>query len=764
MILNSYRFAGCDLPSNALTLTGLDVDWERNDLISYKINPRLLATAASAGANVYVHVTASWANESGYNFTVLNNTTATGGLGINGATGRSGNEQVIEVSTLDTPDQGGVTGVDLMMLSYIARSNTYTVECDTGPLYLKLTPFIQCGTSLIAGTSQQTVINSTPFCPPCPRPSFTVNSYSAGWQTTSSGYDLIVTANITESSTIDGYWATFYFNDQASTGVFWTENWAGRDTYGATTTIPNNQGHDTWGKLLTKAELQAGYNISDQVSAIKNYTHCTNQPNWKVYVWPVVDCATDSVRYWPQNVTGNIPAMYTSVANANLCFTPPTTYNIFNFTNCSTGAAVMATDPSSYAPSVGDVVELTPSGGSAICATVTSSGTSATDPQTTITGTFTSCGECNATNFCHAPSDFSMTLSGGSYTSYSYRDVVQVASSGTINAVNIETKLTLESSLGSRAASDVLLSNYGQVTGLSISSGFVDFNFDGTGCFTNANETMMYRLKVECGDNSTGSWITHSTAYSSWSTVMIDHAGASQQCSSGGGGGGTLYQITECNSTTTHLVEDTSSYSPSSGDVVDFYDSSGNQMCGTITATGQSGNANGAYINNTGYTSCIDCNQQNYFPNPTLYTATDCNDSSTTYILDDQYGPLFPSTGDIVDVYLLNGNTVCVTITGTTSSGSAAGSIASSYPSCTLCNSANSLTVYMVQECNSDTVIVVSDTNGTYPVVGDVVSYYFNSSGNVGCGTIISETTGTGVADISSTWTDCAEASSYEGC
>lgn len=436
-----------------------------------------------------------------------------------------------------------------------------------------------------------------------------------------------------------------------------------------------------------------------------------------------------------------------------------TTYNIFTLTNCSTGGSVTATDPSSFAPSVGDVVAVTPSGGSAVCATVASSGTSSTDPATTITATFSSCGNCNATNFCHVPSDFSMSLSGGSYSGSGYHNTVQVAASGSLAAVNIETKLTLESKLGGRAASDVVLSSFGQVTGLSISSGSISFTYDGSSCFNSATENLEYRLKVECGDNSTGSWVTHSTSYSSWSSTSVDHATASQQCS-----GGTLFQVTDCFDSSTHLVEDSSSYGVGSGDLVDFYDSSSTQRCGTITATNQGGSANGAYINWHGYSSCQNCANNNSITNPQLYTVTDCNNPSTTYVVDDTASSLFPSTGDVVDVYLNSGSYICTTVTGTTT-GTAVGSIQSTYSTCVNCLISNGLQQHLVTDCNSSATHIVHDSSGMVSSVGDVISYYDKAtSSTYYCGTVTTmNVTGTALYEYSSGYNDCTECNSNEG-
>ena len=850
----------CDLPSNALLLTGLDVNWERPFTTNYEIRARLFATSASAAPNVFIHATASWASESDYNFSVLNNTTATGGLGINGATGRLDNEQVFEASDLTAIDSGtGNTGLSVSALSYAARQIAAptaphtahaTYECDTGPLYLKLTPFIQCGSGLIAGTSQQTTVNFTPFCPPCPRPSFTVNSFVAYWQSASSGYDLYVSAQITENNTITGYWTTFAFDEAWSGGNNdWAAAWEGRWTYGHTTTpSPNPQGWNTWGKLLTLAELQAGYNISDQVSALKNYSECNPlfKPDWRVYIWPVVDCATDSVRYWPADpVYTNIPEMYKQVdQDPNLCWTPPTphhgrwvvedcsgnqlkvqfpsgtnvglnipvryndpagsgtqlcrttvtedwtgsadltlssgnywlggavccppptSYYFFTLTNCSTSASINATDPSGYAPSVGDVVEVTPSGGSAVCATVVSSGTSATDPQTTITGTFTDCGECNATNFCMTPSDFSMTLSGGSYAGGTgYHNTVQITQAGTANAVNIETQLTLETKLGGRAASDVTLSSFGQVTGLSISSGSIVFAYDGSSCYTAASENLAYRLKVECGDNSTGSWVTHSTSYSSWSSLSVNHASAGQQCSSGGSN----FEVTDCNDSSTTIIDDSGGYGIQVGDFVDWYDNSGNgPFCGEVTAS-SSGTATGSAYGGT-YMDCADCTSSNGL---TLYEVTDCN-SSTTYIVSDP-SSYTPYTGDIVYFLHTNGTDVCAEVTNEGVAGTSVGEIQNTYTTCSDCNTDYGLGggggggggggYIRTTTCDGTMTHLLDDVAGINPSVGDVISYYDSLYTTVYCGTVTAiNESGTPMYETSyGPYNDCDDCNSNEG-
>ena len=358
-----------------------------------------------------------------------------------------------------------------------------------------------------------------------------------------------------------------------------------------------------------------------------------------------------------------------------------TTYNIFTLTNCSTGGSVTATDPSSFAPSVGDVVAVTPSGGSAVCATVASSGTSSTDPATTITATFSSCGNCNATNFCHVPSDFSMTLSGGSYSGSGYHNTVQVTASGSLAAVNIETQLTLETKLGGRAASDVALSSYGQVTGLSISSGSISFTYDGSSCFNSATENLEYRLKVECGDNSAGSWITHSTSYSSWSSTSVDHATASQQCSSGSN-----FVVTDCNSGATAIIDDSGGYGVSVGDFVDWYEnSSGSYFCGELTAS-SSGTAAGS-VNGT-YSTCVNCLSAYGMQQ---HLVTDCN-SSATHIVTDSSGMVY-SVGDVISYSdkATYSTYYCGTVTTMNVTGTALYEISSGYDNCTECTSSEGL-------------------------------------------------------------------------
>lgn len=153
--------------------------------------------------------------------------------------------------------------------------------------------------------------------------------------------------------------------------------------------------------------------------------------------------------------------------------------------------------------------------------------------------------QCSGSS-CHVPSDFSMSLSGGSYAAGGYHNAVQVSASGSLSGVNSETKLTLETKLGGRAATDVVLSDFGQTTGLSISSGSISFAYDGSGCFNSATENLEYRLKVECGDNSSGSWVVVSTTYTAWSTFQVDHATNNEQCSGGGGGSNNVYFAFPC--------------------------------------------------------------------------------------------------------------------------------------------------------------------------------------------------------------------------
>jgi hypothetical protein len=334
-------------------------------------------------------------------------------------------------------------------------------------------------------------------------------------------------------------------------------------------------------------------------------------------------------------------------------------------------------------------------------------------------------------------------------------------------AINQHTKVTLEHKLGGRAAADHLFSDFGAVTS---TQGFLPSNnllhaHDGSGCFNSATESLEYRLKVECGDKSSGSWVTASTTYTAWATLQVDHAANSAQCAAAGSN----FVVTDCNTGATAIIDDSGGYGVAVGDFVNWYDSSGNgPFCGELTSA-SSGTATGSAYGGI-YTDCANCNSTNYL---TLYEVTDCN-SSTTYILDDS-GGYAPTTGDIVYFSDSSGNDVCATVTTVGVSGTAVGTISSTYSDCSSCNSDYSLggsggggggsgSYIEVQNCADSSTHIVDDYSGISPSVGDVISYYDTNWTNVYCGTV----TATGVSGtanyyLSSSYYDCDECNNYEG-
>ena len=444
-----------------------------------------------------------------------------------------------------------------------------------------------------------------------------------------------------------------------------------------------------------------------------------------------------------------------------------TTYYYYDMEDCADGTTFVGRSTTSGL-SVGDSFSY----GLASdpdCAKITGTNSTATSGTGFITSYADCCG-CMEANKCRSTSGFTTPTSA--HTVYASGNLQQVIGTQVTPApgypsgyvINEYTKVTVEGELGGRTVQSAVLSDFGASTSTypmgASTTVYHAYDDSSNQCFTNATETIRWRLKVECGSWSGSAITSCSTAYTAWQSATVDHSSAGEQCT-----GGTLYEFTDCFDSSTHLVEDQSGYSLSVGDFVDVYDSSSNQRCGTITATNQSGSANGAYINGDGYSSCSDCVSSTGISNPQLYTATDCNNSSTSYILaDDQYNVL-PSTGDVVLVYLNSGDYACVSITGTTSSGTSAGYLESSETNCASCLSNNGLQQHEVEDCNSGATHIVTDSGGMVYSVGDVISYTDKATAStVYCGTVTAmDVSGTAAYDYSSGYNDCADCNSSEG-
>ena len=588
--------------------------------------------------------------------------------------------------------------------------------------------------------------------------------------------------------------------------------------------------------------------VAGAVTASWGAPACFNAATETLEWWVEVDCGDSVLPSANVIATTSGTVQQTTIDHATAgqqCAAPPA-QNYYDATDCYDGSAQVIQTPNAL--SVGDVIEYDVSTGYPYkCAEITgvSSCTSAscsTASQAT-SNVYASCCAGNEANSCRALSGFSTPTNGSSsaYNSSGYLQTVEFnltpsPSSPSQWVINEHTKVSIEAKLGGRSATTVVASDFGTSTSTYLWGGVnVQHNYDGSGCFNSASETLEWRLKVECGSwNGTG-YVNCSTDFGAWQSASIDHATASQQCSGGsnfvvtdcntgatsiiddslgygppsvgdfvdwddnsGNGpfcgeitasssgaavgwfnGGTytdcvdcntsnylqIHQVTDCSDSSTHLVQDQSGYGLSVGDFIEFYDSSNTHRCGTVTALNQTGNANGAYVSGSGYSDCAGCYQSAGISNPYLYTATDCNNPSTTYILGDTQYNNYPSTGDVHVAYLnASGNYVCVTVTGTTSSGTSVGYLDSSETDCASCLSNSGLAQHEVEDCNTGATHIVTDSASLVYSVGDVISYYDLSYVNVYCGTVTAmNVSGTAGFETSSGYTDCAECNSYEG-
>lgn len=765
----------CALPANAMTFVGLGDDWQSQSQNTTSVWPYVYADEAATAPGVLIHLTASWNNTDGWAYTVFDNTTATGGLGINGATGiaTNGIEQVVTPGDIQMTTLGDIsTGLLIDQIATAAKGTGFN-ECDSGVLNIRMTPFVECsdGTLFTDGLAQSQSWAMSAPCPPCDRPDFSVISFGGGWVDNGAGYDLTVQANGTENNSIDGYWVTLMVDEEASGGIDIVEDLTGAQTYLATTTVGNGQGHVQFGKLLTLPELVAGFNFSDHIPAIKDYSQCDSNsyPNWKVYAYPVVDCAADGVRYLEILNWNNQPAMYAEGINEPLCWTPPTPHHgRWVAENCE-GVQIKIQFPSGADVGVGIPVRYNdPAGsGATLCTTtVGEDWTGTADLTLSASGYSLGGGACDC-NTCLTYGELGTVTTSHSGQWYS-QPVGGYHSDPSFNidsAIGPAVQLVIESKLEGRPAADSVVKIYGQTNnpnGTYQTAGYIAHLYSGDGCFTNADEQLTYRLRVDCGAVSGGSWSTVSNTFGPWQTITIDHDSAGHQCPPSGGNNLTA---TDCQGGSVVLT-DSSGYGYTAGDFVDYYLNDGTgPLCAEITGT-TSASADGDLYGGS-YSDCDDCLSQNGLA---LYEVTDCNDGSVAVLDDSGYNA--PSVGDVVEWYDTNSNTNCGTITAALSSGTSVGSVGYSYSTCSECNSTNgtggggsTFQTWGVATCNSDTVVMVSDEYYYASGVGDYLAYYDNN-GNYYCGEIITDegmqSQQTLYADFGG-FTDCAECISYYG-
>jgi hypothetical protein len=252
------------------------------------------------------------------------------------------------------------------------------------------------------------------------------------------------------------------------------------------------------------------------------------------------------------------------------------------------------------------------------CAKITGANSTASSGTDFLT-TYTDCCGCMEANKCRGTSGFSTPTTGsGAYASGNYEHVITVQITPapgvpSLYVINEYTKVTVEADLGGRTAASAVLSDFGTSTSTYPSGAtatlYHAYDDSSNQCFTNATETLRWRLKVECGTWNGSAITSCSSAYTTWQSSTVDHATAGEQCSSGGGGsgGGSYIEVSNCADSSTHIVDDYGGLYPSTGDVISYYDSSFSTVyCGTVTATGVGGTAN--YYSSSSYSYCEECN------------------------------------------------------------------------------------------------------------------------------------------------------------
>ena len=769
------RSSECAVPS--VDLSGLNFHWVPDqgphNLIIYPYldaSSQLLTTPDE----VLFHITVSNMDTSDFSYTVLNNTTATGGLGIDGALGWDASSPTERVASRDQLNTNhSLNSAAVWTLDPVSGLSVFE-ECTPGGLFVDVTPFVQCSDgTLKADTAQGWSDQKPSTCPPCGRPDITIHSWSGGWADTGSGYDLMVGANVTENSSVTGYWVTFMFDEEASGGIDISPDYAGSWTYQATDTVnTSGAGVQFWGKLITHAELGAGFNISDHVPEIKNYSRCDGvHPMWKVFVYPVKDCESNGVRYHQLLTSLGTPLMYDEGINVNLCWSPPAPHSgRWTVEDCE-GNQLKIQLPSGSDIGLGIPVRYNdPAGSGAVLCTTTVGEDWTGSADLTLTSYSAGGAACDCST-CLTYADLGTVTPShnGQWYSPPVGGYHSDPSFNIDSALGPAVQLVIESKLEGRPAADSVVKIYGQSTnanGTYQTAGYIAHLYSGTDCFINADEDLTFRLRVDCGAVSGGSWSTVSSTFGPWQTININHQSAGQQCATSGGDN---YTATDCQGGGSIVLTDSSSYGFSVGDYVDYYlnDGSG-PLCAEITGN-TSASADGDLYGGT-YTDCTDCTDQNGIA---LYEVTDCNDGSVSIVVDDAYNS--PSIGDVVEWYDdVNGDVHCGTVTDSISSGSSVGYLSYAYTDCTDCNSANgnpgggggsTFQTWGVATCNSDTVELVTDEYVSGGGVGDYIGYY-DDQGNMSCGEIVIDQ---GMMAESNRWIDiggyydCPDCNSYYG-
>tara|TARA_B100000674_G_scaffold110828_1_gene82054 strand:- start:39 stop:1226 length:1188 start_codon:yes stop_codon:yes gene_type:complete len=328
------------------------------------------------------------------------------------------------------------------------------------------------------------------------------------------------------------------------------------------------------------------------------------------------------------------------------------------------------------------------------CAKITGANSTASSG-TDFLSTYTDCCGCMEANKCRGTSGFSTPTTGsGAYASGNYEHVITVQitpAPGVPSAyvINEFTKVTVEADLGGRSAASVVLSDFGTSTSTYPSGAtatlYHAYDDSSNQCFTSATETLRWRLKVECGSWGGSAVTSCSSAYTTWQSATIDHATAGEQCATASN-----FEVTDCTSGSTAIIDDSGGYGIQVGDFVDWYDNSGGgPFCAEVTAT-SSGTATGSAYGGT-YADCADCNSSNGLGGGgggggSYIEATDCN-SGATHIIDD-YAGISPSVGDVISYYDLGYVQVfCGTVTSTSASGPHAFETSNWYYDCAECNS-----------------------------------------------------------------------------
>ena len=224
------------------------------------------------------------------------------------------------------------------------------------------------------------------------------------------------------------------------------------------------------------------------------------------------------------------------------------------------------------------------------------------------------CCDCNSSFTCRDAAGFARGISNG-YPTYGQNGLdvdfwVQVhPQSGVPSDYKIfqHTKVSVETTLGGRAVETALISDFGVVTDCVSNGCQVTMTHGWAGmdtCFDVGAETLTYRIKVECGDVSTGSWVSCSTTYSDWNSVLIDHitgygGSGNQQCTP-------LYEVNHCTGGGTSILDDVNGIGIAANDVV-VWSVGGVNICGTVSQVHTGSQARVATVSNSSYQDCAAC-------------------------------------------------------------------------------------------------------------------------------------------------------------